>query len=211
MTILRYNGWIHKQPMIPPSSPLKTPLPFEQKTRAKQALQKELKWVEEPRRPLIIIPQELDERTGGSLIKEMLPGLLALDICIVIRGRGSASIGSLLTSLHRQHPECIAILPDTPESLLRMIHAGDMALFCHDPSKSKECALCLMSATIPIAPDSSGSLLHNYDPVQESGNAFLFERVNPWHAFAAIVRACETFKLPFDWRTIQRHCLDPSH
>lgn len=194
--------------MPSPFSPLKTPLSFEHKTRAKAALQAELQWVVEPRRPLIIIPQELKENTGGALLKDMLPGLLALDISLVIRGRGSAAIGALLTSLHQKHPECIAILPDAPESLLRMTHAGDMALFCHDPQTSKELGLCLLNGTVPIAPDTAGSLLTSYDPVQESGNAFLFQNVNPWHAYAAIVRACETYKLPFDWRTIQKHCME---
>ncbi|MBI3336039.1 hypothetical protein HYZ98_00545 [Candidatus Peregrinibacteria bacterium] len=194
--------------MISPSSPLKSPLSFEQKARAKGALAHELHWVQEPRRPFMILPQEVREETGETLLREMLPGLLALDIALLIRGRGSANIGALLTTLHQKYPEHIAIIPDTEESLIQMVRGGDIALFCTDPTGSKELSLCLEQGTIPIAPDHVGSLLHSYDPVQESGNAFLFQKINPWHAFAAIVRACETFKLPFDWRTIQRHCME---
>lgn len=200
-------GYIHTH-MILPSSTLKTHISFEQKARAKAALQRELQWVQETRRPLLILPQELQEETGGALLLEMLPGLLSLDISIIIRGRGSAAIGTLLTTIHQKYPEHIAILPDTQESLTQMVRGGDIALFCKDPTGSKELSLCLAHGTIPIAPDHEGSALLSYDPIQESGNAFLFQKINPWHAFASIVRACETFKLPFDWRTIQRHCME---
>ena len=50
--------------------------------------------------------------------------------------------------------------------------------------------------------------LKNYDPNQEQGDAFIFEKQNVWHAFGGIVRALETFRFPFDWRTIQRHGME---
>ena len=59
---------------------------------------------------------------------------------------------------------------------------------------------------VPIAPRTPS--LQNYNPVQESGNAFLYDELTKWHCFGAIVRALETFNFPFDWRTIQRHCME---
>ena len=36
---------------------------------------------------------------------------------------------------------------------------------------------------------------------------FMFEKITVWHAFAAVVRALETYRFPFDWKTIQKHCM----
>jgi glycogen synthase len=51
-------------------------------------------------------------------------------------------------------------------------------------------------------------ILEDYNPVQESGNAFIFTVENHWKCFASLVRALETFRFPYDWRTIQRHAMD---
>jgi len=46
----------------------------------------------------------------------------------------------------------------------------------------------------------------DYNPNTESGNAFVFENANEWEIFAAVVRAVETFKFPYDWKFIARSC-----
>jgi glycogen synthase len=51
-------------------------------------------------------------------------------------------------------------------------------------------------------------VLDNYNPVQESGNSFVFEKPTVWQCFASVARALETFKFPYDWRTIQRHAIE---
>jgi len=67
--------------------------------------------------------------------------------------------------------------------------------------------MCLAYGVVPVAPaDTDG--LDNYNPVQESGNAFTYDQPDVWRSFTAIVRAMETFKFPFDWRTIQKHCMN---
>jgi hypothetical protein len=46
----------------------------------------------------------------------------------------------------------------------------------------------------------------NYNPNTEKGNSFTFENCNQWEVFAAIVRALETYKFPYDWKFISRTC-----
>lgn len=48
--------------------------------------------------------------------------------------------------------------------------------------------------------------IKDYNPNTESGNAFVFENANEWEIFAAIVRAVETYKFPYDWKFIVRSC-----
>jgi glycogen synthase len=48
--------------------------------------------------------------------------------------------------------------------------------------------------------------IKDYNPNTESGNAFVFKNANEWEIFAAIVRAVETYKFPYDWKFIVRSC-----
>ena len=42
-----------------------------------------------------------------------------------------------------------------------------------------------------------------FDPVEEKGNGFLYHE-NPWSLFAALVRAQETYRFPYDWDNLIR-------
>lgn len=56
---------------------------------------------------------------------------------------------------------------------------------------------------VPITPKLDASIV-DYNPNTESGNAFVYENANEWEVFAAVVRALETFKFPYDWKFIVR-------
>lgn len=180
---------------------------LEQKVENKVALQRALNWVEEPRMPLLCLPLGMTEELGGTLLKSLMPGLLSLPLSIVIRGKGSKVYGAFFTTLAKDHRHRIAILPDEESAVRAMVRAADVALFFSHPSEAQELLECLRHGTVPIAPGGA-PLLFNYDPVEESGNAFLYEEKHgAWGCFAALVRALETYRLPFDWRTIQLHCV----
>jgi glycogen synthase len=75
----------------------------------------------------------------------------------------------------------------------------------HNLSKQQELRNALSYGAIPVSLPCS--VLENYDQNQESGNAFIYEKADVWSAFAAVVRSLETYRFPFDWRTIQKHCM----
>jgi starch synthase len=181
------------------------PALIDKKIAAKTALQQKLEWPIEPRRPIICLPLGMDEDMGGNILKEIMAGILALDCEILIRGRGSKEYGTYLTKIAIDKPHRIAILKDTKESMTTLLMASDMALFLSLSNENVIIKECLHGGVIPIAPESA--ILKNYNPVQESGNAFTFETQSAWHIFAALVRAIETYKFPFDWRTIQKACV----
>jgi len=58
---------------------------------------------------------------------------------------------------------------------------------------------------VPVT-KSFGKLTVDYNPNTETGNSFIYESTNHWEIFAAIVRACETYKFPYDWKFIVRSC-----
>jgi len=180
---------------------------LDRKVRNKTELQKRLKWTQEPRRPMLCLPGGMTEALGGALLEEVLPGLLSLPIEILILGKGSKRYGELFTQLAKEHKHRIAIIPESDKTLVEnMYAAADMAIFFTDPSAQKELKTCLQYGVIPIAPRTSA--LEPYDPVQESGMSFDYDQLTMWQCFGAVVRALETHKFPFDWRTIQRHCME---
>ncbi len=172
----------------------------------KVSLQEELGWPAEAKRPVICLPAGMSEALGGKLFEDVLPGILSLDVQILVLGKGSADYGSLFTDLAKEHQHRIAIIPNDDVSKRKMYAASDVVLFCDDCSDMQELAEALSYGVVPVAP--KGKALKDYNPIQESGNAFLYEKKTVWDCFGALVRAMETHKFPFDWRTIQKQCME---
>ncbi|HVW66790.1 MAG TPA: hypothetical protein VHA78_03595 [Candidatus Peribacteraceae bacterium] len=179
---------------------------LDQKAQAKVQLQKELGWTAEAKRPVICIPTGVSDALGGELLKEVLPGLLAMPVEILILGKGSASYGEYLTDIAKKYSSRVAIIPNDDKHITHLFAASDMALFLTDPSDMAELKTALQYAVIPVCPQTDS--VDAYNPNQESGEAFLYEKLTVWHCFAAVVRALETYRFPYDWRTIQKHCIE---
>ena len=179
---------------------------LEQKVQNKTALQEQWGWPPEPRRPMLCFPAGMSDALGGALLRDVLPGILTLPLEILVVGNGSAEYGALFTKLSREHGHRVRILPDAAENQSQMLSASDMALFLADPVHLEELSSCLHYGVVPIAPACSA--LEDYDPVQECGTGFLYQPSGMWQCFAALARAVETYRFPFDWRTIQRHCME---
>ena len=182
---------------------------LEKKGKNKTSLQEELGWPLEAKRPMVCLPSGMSDKLGGKLFSDILPGLLSLPIEILVVGKGSSAYGELFTELSTEHDHRISIIPNDDASIAKMYAAADMALFLTDES-AEEVSTCLQYGVVPIAlePASKNAILKDYNPIQETGNAFLFAEESIWSAYAAIVRAVETHRFPFDWRTIQRQCME---
>lgn len=83
----------------------------------------------------------------------------------------------------------------------RLFLAADIAIVFnnhHDLIK------LLMNYGVVLVGEDRSPFLENYRPNEETGNAFLFNKKDLWSVFAAVVRALETFKFPYDWNHIVR-------
>jgi starch synthase len=198
-----------KRPMFSPSYDNKIYKKFslrtlESKIENKLALQKEVGWVNEKKMPLLCIPGGMTDAQGGKEFQEVIAGILSLDCQIVVRGLGSETYGKLFTKLEQEYGHRVKIIQDEDALRRKMYAASDMAIFfAHDP---EELPNCLAYGTVPISPQQK--YLSDYNPIQESGNAFVADPFTSWTWFAALVRAIETYKLPYDWRTIQKHAME---
>jgi starch synthase len=178
---------------------------IEHKAANKAALQDLLGWPEEPKQPIVCLSTGMTDELGGPLLEQVINGILELPVALVIRGRGSKKYGKLFTQLQKRSPHRIAILGDDEENLRTMLAGSDIALFCSAKS-GDDIQLALRYGVIPVALPTD--TLDDYNPVQETGNAFVYAEPSPWLCFASLARALETFKFPFDWRTIQRHAME---
>jgi starch synthase len=178
---------------------------LENKSQNKESLQEELGWAPESKRAMICIPTGVSEKLGGELLKELMPGLLALPLDVVILGKGSTSYGEYLTEMSHEHDQRIAIVPNDEKHIRKMFAAADMALFLTDATDLPELDAALQYGTVPVCPHTKK--IKSYDPNQESGEGFFIDKLTVWHSFAAIVRALETFRFPYDWRTIQKSAM----
>lgn len=60
---------------------------------------------------------------------------------------------------------------------------------------------------VPVV-SSGASDFSDYDPISEEGNAFIYSENSPWHLLSALIRAVETFKFTYDWRSLKYQVQD---
>ncbi len=68
-------------------------------------------------------------------------------------------------------------------------------------------AACFRYGLVPVVHNDQ-SLVRDYDPISEEGNAFTYTEYSVWAIFAALVRALETHRLSYDWQRIERNGMD---
>lgn len=179
---------------------------IEHKMENKKALQEQLGWLAEPKQAIICISTGMTDALGGELMEHVIDGVLELPVALLIRGRGSSKYGELFTKLAKGNGHRIKIIPDDEMNLRRMLAGSDIAMFFGPEQDPDDLDNALRYGVIPVA--MPGNALEDYNPVQESGNAFLYQESSAWQCFAGLVRALETFKFPYDWRTIQRNAME---
>lgn len=179
---------------------------IEHKMENKKALQEQLGWPVEPKQPILCISTGMTDALGGELMEQVLDGVLELPVALLIRGRGSSKYGEFFTKLAKNNGHRIKIIPDDEVNLRRMLAGADIALFFSTQQDPDELENALRYGVIPVA--MPADVLEDYNPVQESGGAFIYQEATPWQCFASLVRALETFKFPYDWKTIQRNAME---
>ena len=64
----------------------------------------------------------------------------------------------------------------------------------------------LLNGVVPVSP--ARAEVEDYNPNKETGNSFVYKNKSAWGVFAALVRAIETFKFPYDWKHIVRQAVE---
>ena len=151
---------------------------------------------------LLCLTFPLIEENNINILIDVMGGILEQNVAMVLTGVGIKKYQAFFTELAHKYPEKIIILSDNEINKRKIYAATDIFLAT---SKDKECMLEMETAmnygVIPIAPPNN--LAQDYDLEKEQGNAFIYKEKSPWSFFAGLIRALESFKFPYDWKTIQ--------
>jgi len=161
---------------------------IEKKKEAKKSFAKKLSF--SYKRPLlgVFLDKELSGEEAGK-INEILQGVGSINMEVIILADSNVDEFS---SPH------VIFLPYSRANRKTLLEAADMAIAL----PSNDVDEFLLNGIIPVSDQKNG--LKDYNPNFETGNSFTYKTDTTWGIFAALVRAMETFKFPFDWRNIVR-------
>lgn len=158
------------------------------KKDVKKSLATQMRFAEKKPLMVLIMDKELS-RKDELEIHELLSGMEHLDLQVVILADDHSEAFQFSNTM---------TVPYSRDHRKMLLEAADMAL-CFNFNDEEE---MLLNGTIPVSGERAG--LKNYDVNKETGNAFIYKDKSKWAIFAAVVRAVETFKFPYDWSNIVR-------
>lgn len=158
---------------------------------------------------LIGIVAPLTPKNGADILEKLLEGIATLPFRIAVRAIGTKRFQDVIGDFAEHYPHRIVIVADNDEGLRKILASSDATIFLAGGQENEALIRSALAyAAIPIAPAEVGHLVEDYNPNQESGTGFLYAEKNPWSAFAALVRAGENFRFPYDWKTIQKSAIE---
>ena len=103
--------------------------------------------------------------------------------------------------LTKKYPNNFLLLESIPRNRQEILKNSDAVIFPAAPSRKLLEEVTEMGI-VPILPPQKG--LKDFDPQEETGNAFTFEEGNFWKFLSAILRASENFKFEYDWENLRK-------
>ncbi len=145
---------------------------------------------------LLVILAPKNDSAQKQILTEMLNGLMVLPMHSLVISDEASPIDVKDTK--------IAWCSATKSQLEKYLLAADLGLTFEEHQTLIQ---DFFNKGVVAVGHEKSPLLANYRPNEETGNSFTFDSLNPWAIFLALVRACETFKFPYDWQHIIRGIL----
>lgn len=156
--------------------------------------------------PLLALTFPLSEENNIEMLKDVMAGILEEDILMVLTGIGTKRNQEFFTDLADKYSEKMVILDENEENKRKIYASSDIFI---NTCNTKECLVEMENAmnygVVPIS--TQNEFIADYNGAKETGNAFIYKENNPWSFFAAMIRAFENYKFPYDWKTIQKNAM----
>jgi ADP-glucose type glycogen/starch synthase len=162
-------------------------------------------------RPLCAMVSRFYDVKGLDLVEQALPAVLQLGLQLVVIGTGDRRYEDMFRRYSAEKPGMVSAIIGFDPAMAQKIYAGADMLWM--PSRFEPCGLAQLIAlrygTIPVVRATGGlaDTIKDYDPVASTGNGFTFDLYDPWHFFAAVVRAWETYRHHSVWSWLVRHAM----
>lgn len=184
---------------------------LEDRPSNKRALQEQTRLPVDACVPLLGIISRLTDQKGFDLLDQIAIPLIEQGVQLVVSGTGDQHYHSMFQRLAARYPQQVSVNLTFNVEMSQRIYAGsDMVLM---PSRFEPCGLTQMLAmrygSIPVVHRTGGlaDTVKEFDPASNSGNGFSFDRYDPFHLFAAIVRAIEVYKFPHIWQDLMQRAM----
>ncbi len=160
---------------------------------------------------VVAVVSRLTEQKGLDLIVAMIEPLLEnFDFQFVVVGAGDSKYHTFFEGLDQQYAQ-VATHLSYDAILPQVIYAGaDMILI---PSHFEPSGLTQMEAMryglVPLVRKTGGlaDSVEDYNPREQTGTGFVFEKYDQYAFFSTFVRALETFRYPAIWQGIQERAM----
>jgi starch synthase len=177
----------------------------------KQALQEMSQLPVSAEIPLIGIISRLTDQKGFDLLDQIALPLVEQGVQIVVSGTGDQHYHSMFQRLAAHYPNQVAVHLTFNTEISQRIYAGsDMLLM---PSRFEPCGVTQMLAmrygSIPVVRATGGlaDTVQDFDPAANTGNGFSFVPYDPFHFFAAVVRALEVYRFHEVWSELMQRAM----
>ena len=174
----------------------------------KKALQRKFNLEEDETVPIFAIVSRLSEQKGLELMVDTIEPLLNnYKFQLIILGGGDSRYLSVFSELEKKYDQ-VATHLSFDSALPHMIYAGADVILV--PSRFEPCGLTQMEAmrygAVPLVRKTGGlaDSVDVYDPANDTGTGFVFEKYDKFAFFGAFVQAIETFKYKERWVGIQK-------
>jgi starch synthase len=178
------------------------------KAVCKRALQTSWGLPAAPRVPVLAMVTRLAEQKGIDLVAAALPDLLAMDLQLVILGRGDRRYEQWLADAGRRDPSRLAVRLAFDEALSHQVEAGADAFLM--PSRYEPCGLnqmySLRYGTVPVVRATGGldDTVDDVDAAADTGTGFKFRDYASRALVDAVRRALRVYADPPRWERIMR-------
>ena len=166
--------------------------------------------------PIISTTSRVTFQKGFELILEIADEILNLDVQLIIIGSGDKTYIKKLQKLQKKYPKKLAVIPSHEKNQKHktQVYAGTDFLLL--PSHHEPCGINQLIAMrygcIPIVRQVGGlqDTVENYNASSNTGTGFTFKRFNKYPLYGAIVKALETYKYKYIWRSIMARAMKQS-
>ena len=181
---------------------------LEDRVANKLALQKEANLPQDPDIPLIGMVSRMVDQKGFDLLAECFDAMMqCVNVQFVLLGTGDQHYHNVFQKFAETYPNRAAIYLTFNAALAQKIYAGsDMFLM---PSRFEPCGLGQMISlhygSIPIVRQTGGlaDTIQDFEPTNQTGNGFSFDRYDQIDLYTAVVRAVENYKYRSTWQMLR--------
>ncbi|MFA6024006.1 MAG: hypothetical protein WC777_02205 [Candidatus Gracilibacteria bacterium] len=128
-------------------------------------------------------------------------------IVLDVRGADPALVDSLTPGLE-ELPARFHILGGSGKSIPHVFSLEEALEEAHiwvvlSPKLPPQFSMIVDHGIVPVMLQGLHKDAENYNPVEESGNAILFQKLGVWNIHAALVRVIENFAFVYDWENLR--------